>query len=115
MNLTPLQARKRSQFLDDIAHLEKQVAKHGPWSAIRTAWALTLLLYIGNYFFEGLADHKPLPDFVKDYGWKRIIFNFFWWALLTYISTVKSFRSELKTRRKEFAAYEAKLAKEAVS
>ena len=112
MSLTHLQERKLSQFKDEIAMLEKQVEKQNAWYAVRLSLVATLLFYIVGWLIDYFIDDNPVSVYLLENGWKKPITNFITWFAIYYFIGVKGNRHMLKSRRRELAAYEAKLAKE---
>lgn len=115
MNLTALQKRKLTQFQDDIAFLEKRLKTESLLKNVRLGWIITMLIYISRFLVNLVTDGETIPQFIEAYGWKKILFDAAWWIGFNYFFTRIGLNQDLKLRRKELAAYEAKLQKETIA
>lgn len=81
MNLTPLQERRLQQAKDEIVLLEKQIRKKGFGFALWFSLLTVVIAGVVVYLFEWITDHKSPADFVKDYGWRSLLWNWIFWFL----------------------------------
>lgn len=96
-----LREHRLKQLKDDIARYEKLSQTEGIWFAIRFSWFTAISIYIVEYLFDLLLDGVPLPIYVSEYNYWRLVANWILWFLVDYFWLVKDHPRALKRSKAE--------------
>ncbi len=105
MSTAFLHEHRLKQLKEDIARYKKLTQTQGIWFAIRFSWFTAISIYIVEYLFDLLVDDVPLPVYVADYNYWRLVTNWIIWFLVDYFWLVKDYPRALKRSKVELNKY----------
>ncbi len=89
MSTAFLREHRLKQLKEDIARYKKLTQTQGIWFAIRFSWFTAISMYIVEYLFDLLVDGVPLPVYVSNYNYGRLLTTWIIWFLVDYFWLVK--------------------------
>ena len=91
MSTAFLREHRLKQLKEDIARYKKLTQTQGIWFAIRFSWFTAISMYMIEYFFDLLVDGVPLPVYVSNYNYGRLLTTWIILFLVDYFWLVKDF------------------------
>ncbi len=105
MSTAFLREHRLKQLKEDIARYKKLTQTQGIWFAIRFSWFTAISMYIVEYLFDLLVDGVPLPVYVSNYNYGRLLTTWIIWFLVDYFWLVKQNPRALKRSKVELNKY----------
>ncbi len=101
MSTAFLREHRLKQLKEDIARYKKLTQTQGIWFAIRFSWFTAISMYIVEYLFDLLVDGIPIPVYVSNYNYGRLLTTWIIWFLVDYFWLIKQNPRALKRSRIE--------------
>jgi hypothetical protein len=96
MSTAFLREHRLKQLKEDIARYKKLTQTQGIWFAIRFSWFTAISMYIVEYLFDLLVDGVPIPVYVSNYNYGRLLTTWIIWFLVDYFWLIKQNPRALK-------------------